>query len=253
MRRVLTALAFAALIGLGAFAAVAIAGGTNTASDATTMSSTTSSNSLTTTTSQSTTPSSTTLSTTTSTTGSTGTTTSANCEENCGPNPTPCDNADDRGGVSDGDDDDCAASTTTAATATTTTTEAPPTTVWVCHRTESKKHPFELIRVAQSAVAAHLRHGDVLADAGKSCPTVTTSAGSKRPESKPESHTEAKNGERDDSHGHHRSRSSEPAKRTAHHHGRASEPAKTAAHGESGHANRSGRGDSHHGAGKEER
>lgn len=34
--------------------------------------------------------------------------------------------------------------------------------VTICHRTGSKKHPFVTIRVAQSAVRAHLRHGDKL-------------------------------------------------------------------------------------------
>jgi hypothetical protein len=34
--------------------------------------------------------------------------------------------------------------------------------VLVCHRTHSKKHPFVTIRVAPSAVRAHLRHGDML-------------------------------------------------------------------------------------------
>jgi hypothetical protein len=33
--------------------------------------------------------------------------------------------------------------------------------VLVCHRTHSKKHPFVTIRVAPSAVRAHLRHGDM--------------------------------------------------------------------------------------------
>jgi hypothetical protein len=34
--------------------------------------------------------------------------------------------------------------------------------VTICHRTGSKKHPFVTIRVSQSAVPAHLRHGDRL-------------------------------------------------------------------------------------------
>lgn len=32
--------------------------------------------------------------------------------------------------------------------------------VTICHRTKSRKNPFRTIRVAQSAVRAHLRHGD---------------------------------------------------------------------------------------------
>ena len=32
--------------------------------------------------------------------------------------------------------------------------------VTLCHRTKSRKNPYRTIRVAQSAVRAHLRHGD---------------------------------------------------------------------------------------------
>lgn len=32
--------------------------------------------------------------------------------------------------------------------------------VTICHRTKSKKNPYRTIRVAPSAVRAHLRHGD---------------------------------------------------------------------------------------------
>jgi uncharacterized membrane protein YgcG len=34
--------------------------------------------------------------------------------------------------------------------------------VTICHRTHSKKHPFQTITVAVPAVRAHLKHGDVL-------------------------------------------------------------------------------------------
>ena len=34
--------------------------------------------------------------------------------------------------------------------------------VVICHHTHSKKHPFVTIVVSQSAVAAHLAHGDTL-------------------------------------------------------------------------------------------
>ena len=34
--------------------------------------------------------------------------------------------------------------------------------VTICHRTGSKKNPFRTIRVSESAVKAHLRHGDAL-------------------------------------------------------------------------------------------
>jgi hypothetical protein len=32
--------------------------------------------------------------------------------------------------------------------------------VTICHRTKSKRNPYRTIRVARSAVGAHLRHGD---------------------------------------------------------------------------------------------
>jgi hypothetical protein len=34
--------------------------------------------------------------------------------------------------------------------------------VTICHRTHSKKHPFVTITVAQSALKAHLKHGDTV-------------------------------------------------------------------------------------------
>ena len=39
-------------------------------------------------------------------------------------------------------------------------TEQYPARVTICHRTKSKKNPYRTIRVARSAVRAHLRHGD---------------------------------------------------------------------------------------------
>ena len=66
--------------------------------------------------------------------------------------------------------------TTTVASTTTTvgsTTTVPVTRkVAVCHKTGSKKHPYTTIKVAQSAVKAHLRHGDAFG----SCTTKTVKA-----------------------------------------------------------------------------
>jgi hypothetical protein len=39
-------------------------------------------------------------------------------------------------------------------------TEQYPARVTICHKTKSKKNPYRTIRVARSAVRAHLRHGD---------------------------------------------------------------------------------------------
>jgi ABC-type phosphate transport system substrate-binding protein len=66
--------------------------------------------------------------------------------------------------------------TTTVASTTTTvgsTTTVPVSRkVAVCHKTGSKKHPYVTIKVAQSAVKAHLRHGDAFG----SCTTKTVKA-----------------------------------------------------------------------------
>ena len=57
---------------------------------------------------------------------------------------------------------------TTATTTSSTTTTGTTTTgqgarrVTICHITGSKKHPAVTITVSQSAVAAHIRHGDHL-------------------------------------------------------------------------------------------
>jgi hypothetical protein len=56
-----------------------------------------------------------------------------------------------------------------------TTTSASGKKTLICHRTHSKKKPYHLIWVSNKAVAAHMRHGDVLPSDGK-CPSsvVTT-------------------------------------------------------------------------------
>lgn len=64
--------------------------------------------------------------------------------------------------------------TTTVATTTTanTTTTVVSRKVTICHRTGSRKHPYVTIKVAQSAVKAHLRHGDAVG----ACTTKTVKA-----------------------------------------------------------------------------
>lgn len=62
------------------------------------------------------------------------------------------------------------ASTTTTVNSTTTVVIA--RKVAVCHKTGSKRHPYVTIKVAQSAVKAHLRHGDAFG----ACTTKTVKA-----------------------------------------------------------------------------
>ena len=56
-----------------------------------------------------------------------------------------------------------------------TTTNASGKKTLVCHRTHSKKKPWHLIWVSNHAVAAHLRHGDILPTDGQCASPVTTS------------------------------------------------------------------------------
>ena len=56
-----------------------------------------------------------------------------------------------------------------------TTTNASGKKTLVCHRTHSKKKPWHLIWVSNHAVAAHLRHGDMLPTDGQCASPVTTS------------------------------------------------------------------------------
>lgn len=69
--------------------------------------------------------------------------------------------------------------TTTQVTTTVVSTTVPTTTtvvvsrkVALCHKTGSRKHPYVTIKVAQSAVKAHLRHGDAFG----ACTTKTVKA-----------------------------------------------------------------------------
>jgi hypothetical protein len=64
--------------------------------------------------------------------------------------------------------------TTTVASTTvpTTTTVVVSRKVALCHKTGSKKHPYVTIKVAQTAVKAHLRHGDAFG----ACTTKTVKA-----------------------------------------------------------------------------
>ena len=66
-----------------------------------------------------------------------------------------------------------AASTSTSSGGTTTNASGKKTLV--CHRTHSKKKPWHLIWVSNHAVAAHLRHGDMLPTDGQCASPVTTS------------------------------------------------------------------------------
>jgi len=62
------------------------------------------------------------------------------------------------------------ASTTTTVNSTTTVVQV--RKVAVCHKTGSRKHPYVTLKVAQSSVKAHLRHGDAFG----SCTTKTVKA-----------------------------------------------------------------------------
>jgi hypothetical protein len=55
-----------------------------------------------------------------------------------------------------------------------TTTNASGKKTLVCHRTHSKKKPWHLIWVSNHAVAAHLRHGDMLPTGGQCSVTTST-------------------------------------------------------------------------------
>lgn len=71
---------------------------------------------------------------------------------------------------------DTSTGTTTAVAGATTTTA--PSKVWICHHTDSWKHPYHLIHISTHALPAHMRHGDVTPGADNSCPT-TQPAGTK--------------------------------------------------------------------------
>jgi hypothetical protein len=71
---------------------------------------------------------------------------------------------------------DTSTGTTTAVAGATTTTA--PSKVWICHHTDSWKHPYHLIHISTHALPAHISHGDVTPGADNSCP-VTQPAGTK--------------------------------------------------------------------------
>jgi hypothetical protein len=63
-------------------------------------------------------------------------------------------------------------STTGSTTTTTTETGAKHQKVTLCHATGSKQHAYVKITIAASAVAAHMKKGDVSPGADGSCPTA---------------------------------------------------------------------------------
>ncbi len=60
-------------------------------------------------------------------------------------------------------------SSSSSSSSTTATTASKKTLL--CHKTHSAKNPYVLISISSHAVAAHLRHGDVVPTAGK-CPAA---------------------------------------------------------------------------------
>jgi hypothetical protein len=60
---------------------------------------------------------------------------------------------------------------TTTTTAPTTSTTPAPIKTTICHRTNSKKHPYLRMRVSVAALGRHMRHkGDIIPAPGGVCP-----------------------------------------------------------------------------------
>jgi hypothetical protein len=72
--------------------------------------------------------------------------------------------------------------------------------VTICHRTNSKKHPWHLITISNRAVPAHLKHGDVTQPCPTTAAPVTHTSSSSHGPSTPHGNSANAPGH-DDSHG----------------------------------------------------
>jgi hypothetical protein len=77
--------------------------------------------------------------------------------------------------------------------------------VTVCHRTHSNKHPWHLITISNSALKAHLKHGDVYPPPCPTTAVATTNHGHGKPSNvgpTTQTSTSAENHGSSKSHGH---------------------------------------------------